>query len=314
MLSPGVRPRTVLSAACCALLISVAATACGSGDSGRDNAASDGPCATSSTSGRDGVRLLPVAPATVAVTNPGGQPRAPLGVRPNIDSPQLVTLTTESTEARSGGRTDQTVTLPMTARIGCDDPTDVEMSLGAVSSPDPALNGALAAERDALAGMSLGPGTMPMSLRLIPPGDASSQARSAVEQALVQALQNSVPMPTAPVGPGATWTVVRTLTGAMTTTSTITATLRSRTGDTAVIDVSVDETPINDVFAIPGSTKTLTINRYAMSGTGSLTVDLARAFPTAGRIDMRGARELAGDGAPLTQQLGFAVSWSTRTH
>ncbi|NMO04193.1 hypothetical protein HH308_23530 [Gordonia sp. TBRC 11910] len=297
---------------CCAAALAAVLTACGGEPASTPSASNDGPCATTSTSGAAGVSLLPITPASVTVTDPGAADRKVLAASPDITAAQQVTITTTSSEARAGGQTTQSVTMPLTARIGCTDPTDVEMSLGAVTSPDVVLADALKAEHNARVGMSLGPGTMPVSLRISAPDAASSQARSAVEQTLVQTLQHSVAFPITPVGTGATWRSVRTLTGAATTTQTITSTLRSRTGDTVTIDVTVDETPVNDVFAVPGTNQTLRINRYSMTGTGTLTMDLRRALPTSGTITTNGARELVGAGAPLLQQMGFSVSYASR--
>lgn len=302
----------MLRGMCLAVAAAAALTACGDGDdsSSTPSAPNTGPCATTSTSGAQGVSLLPVAPASLTVTEPGAGPRTLLAESPNVTAAQQVTMTTRSSEARAGGQTVQTVVMPLTARIGCADPTDVELTLGAVTSPDVVLADELKAEHGALAGLSLGPGTMPVSLRIIPPAAASSQARSAVEQSLVAALRHSVAFPTTPVGIGARWRMTRTISGAATITQTIDATLRSRTGDTVVVDVTVDEAPVNDVFAVPGTNQTLRISRYSMSGAGTLTVDLHRALPTSGQLAMRGARELAGGGAPLVQEMGFEVSYA----
>lgn len=294
-----------------ALAVALAVSACGS-DEPQSTPASDGPCATTSTSGAPGVSLLPVTPAVITVVDAGAGSRAVLASKPNISAAQRVTLTTTSSEARSGGQTVQSVTMPLTARIGCTDNTNVELNLGDVTSTDSVLADELKAERNSRAGMSLGPGTMPISLRLAAPDAASSQARAAVEQSLVQALQYSVAFPTTPVGDGAKWTSVRTLTGAVTATQTITATLRSRVGNSVTLDVAVDETPINDVFAVPGTDQTLHISRYSMSGTGTVVTDLDRALPSSAQLDVKGARELVGNGEPLLQQMALTVRWATK--
>ncbi|MFW0791654.1 hypothetical protein [Gordonia sp. CPCC 205333] len=313
MSSPHSGPHTALRGVCCAVALTTVLSACGGGDSESAPVASNtGPCATESTSGAEGVNLLPITPASVSVNDAGAMPRQLLGGSPNVTAAQQVTLTTTSTEERSGGRTEQTVTMPLTARIGCEDPTNVEMTLGEVSSPDVLLNDELKAERDALAGMSLGPGAAPISLRIAPPDAASSQARAAVEQALIQALQHSVRLPSDQVGVGAKWRSTRTIAGAATTKQTIDATLRSRTGDTAVVDVTIDESPVNDVFAVPGTNQTLRIKRYSMTGKGTVTLDLHRALPLSGIITMTGGRELVGDGDPLLQGMGFTVTYRSR--
>ena len=77
----------------------------------------------------------------------------------------------------------------------------------------------------------------------------------------------------------------------------------------ATLDVTVDEEPVNSVFAIPGSEAKLHINRYSMTGKGSITVDLRRLLPTAGRMSMKGGRELVGDdpNRPILQQNEFTL-------
>ncbi|NED65450.1 hypothetical protein G3I15_31435, partial [Streptomyces sp. SID10244] len=77
--------------------------------------------------------------------------------------------------------------------------------LGRVTSPEPVLADQLRAVENSRAGLAIGPGGMPISLRLLPAEDAGPEARSAVEQSFVQALQLSVPVPTEPIGPGARW-------------------------------------------------------------------------------------------------------------
>lgn len=155
------------------------------------------------------------------------------------------------------------------------------------------------------------PGLVPISLRISPPEDAGSAARLAVEQSLVQALQRSVPLPTEPVGDGARWTVQRTIESSVTLTQTMQVELVGLDGDRVELEVSVEEEPVDDVFRIPGSDETLRIARYSMSGSGKLTVDLARAMPVRGDLTLSGARELVGadPAMPVIQQTGFTLTW-----
>ena len=66
---------------------------------------------------------------------------------------------------------------------------DLELDLGTVTSPDTTLNDELSAMAGAKAGLTLGPGLAPVSLRIAPPEPAGGEARLAVEQALVSAVQ-----------------------------------------------------------------------------------------------------------------------------
>ena len=52
--------------------------------------------------------------------------------------------------------------------------------------------------------------------------------------------------------------------------------------------------------------------RYTSLGRGTARIDLRRALPVAGALDMRGARELVGADAsrPLVQQTRYRLEWS----
>ncbi len=203
----------------------------------------------------------------------------------------------------------------MSARFGCTDPTDVEITLGRATSTDSTLAESLTPVDGSLGGLAIGPGLMPISLRLLPAEKAGPDARLAVEQSLLQALQKSVPLPTTPIAVGARWKVERTISAAATLTQTIEARLESWEGNRLVLAVNVDETPVNSVFAVPGTGSTLTINRFSSSGTGRLTVDLTRGLPVDGTINVSGARELVGSdpNAPLIQQTALSVTWRATT-
>ncbi|MFW0792907.1 hypothetical protein AAFP30_03755 [Gordonia sp. CPCC 205515] len=288
-------------------------TGCGSDATDTPAASSSAApgCTTDTTTGREDAKLLPIPPATVTVLDAGQGARRTAGAAPNRDSAQSVTLVTTSSVASAGERDAQTVEMPLRAQFSCTDSTDLEMTLGAVTAPDPILAEQLQPVEGSRAGLAIGPGAMPISLRLLPAEQAGPEARSAVEQSLIQALQLSVPLPTEPIASGARWRVERTINAATTITQHIDATLTSWTDDRLVIDVTVDQTPTNSVFAIPGSADTLTIGRYTDTGTGQITVDLGRGLPVAGTITMSGARELVGadPNKPLLQQTGLSVQW-----
>ncbi|GGF29646.1 hypothetical protein [Williamsia phyllosphaerae] len=309
-----------LVALCTALTV---VAGCGSGAAGDDagtssSAAPLAGCSTESTVNAMGASLLPIPPAAVTLIDAGAQPTAVATGSPDLARAQNVRLvTTSASSSTSQGQprsdTAQTVDLPLTARTLCTDPTDVELELGAASSPDPDLSRSLAAVRDSKAGLAVAGGSVPISLRIVPAQAADDAARSAVEQSLVQALQRSVTLPREPIGVGARWRAVRTIVGAATVTQTITATLRERVGDTLTVDVQVEEEPVDSVFRIPGSTQTLTIASFSMSGTGSMTIDLSRGLPSAGELTVRGGRSLVGadPARPLVQQTSTAIRWET---
>lgn len=294
-----------------------------SGCSADDTDSTDsGPCAASSSADREGVRPIAVAPADVEVLDPGTADRALLEPRPDTTSPQKVTLTTDSVEAsitpgengnQSVQRTQQQLSTPITARVVCDDPSDLEFTVGTPTTKDAELTPELDAIAGSDGGVSVADGLQVRSLRLFPKEESGSPARSALEQSFSGALDQSVPLPTEPVGVGARWQSVRTISSAATIRRTTTVTLTGRTGNTAELAVAVEDVPVDSIFRIPGSAQTLTINRYSMAGSGDLTVDLTRVLPVAGSITTKGGRELAGDenSPPLLQQNEYTVTWAS---
>jgi len=303
-----------------ACAITVALTGCGSDDGGTATpSTSAAGCASESTAGRDDVEPIPIAPAKITVTHPGAEPRKVPAATPARDTAQRTTVSVTSTavsRTAQDGIDDrkQTVDIPLTARFGCKDSTDLELALDQPTSPDPTLNGQLAKSAGGGAGMAVGPGTIPISLRILPTKDSGPEARHAIEQSLVQALQVSVGLPTQPVGVGAVWTSQRSISGAVTVTQTMTVTLKSWTANRLVLGATFEETPINSVFAVPGTSETVTLRRYSNEGTGTVTLDLDRALPSDATITLSGARELVGSdaSAPIVQQTGATVNWRAR--
>lgn len=303
-----------------ACAITVALTGCGSGggDTTTPSTSAAG-CASESTAGRDDVEPIPIAPAKITITHQGAESRSVLAATPQRGTAQLTTLSVTSTAvsrtAKDGvDNRRQTVSIPITARWGCRDSTDLELALARPISPDPTLDAQLAKSDGGRAGLAIGPGTIPISLRLLPTDASGPEARHAIEQSLVQALQVSVGLPTQPVGVGAEWTSQRSISGAVTVTQTMHVTLKSWAGKRVVLGVEFEETPINSVFAVPGTSETVTLRRYSNEGTGTVTLDLDRALPTDATITLSGARELVGSdaSAPIVQQTGATVSWRAR--
>jgi hypothetical protein len=298
----------------------LALTGCGS-TGGPDGAAPSSStagtgCATETTVGATGASLLPVPPAAVTLDAAGAAPLAALTGTPDRTSAQDVSLrvvssSTTSRQDEQPSTATQDVTLPLTARVACTDPTDVELRLGRPTSPDSALTGSLVAVDGSRAGIAVAAGSVPVSLRILPAQAADDAARSAVEQTLVSALQRAIAVPTEPVGVGARWRATRTLDGAATVTQTTTVTLRERSGSRVVLDVAVDEVPVDSTFTVPGRGERLTIGSYTFSGRGTITTDLARGLPVAGSLSLSGGRTLVGDdpARPLVQQTSLAITW-----
>lgn len=287
--------------------------ACGSDD---DNTPPPTPtgCATDTTAGDTKAALLPVPPAKVTLLTAGAEPGAvALSAfdRASAQSAKLVTTSTfASPDGEGATQSATTVDLPMTARVNCTDATDIDLQIGTAGSPDTALNEALKAQNGSRAGMSIGPGVAPISLRILPGEDADDNARQAVEESLVSTFQRSVTLPTEPIGVGATWDAVRTVNAGANVRQTINATLTAREGDQLTIDFTIDESPINSVFRLPDG-GTLTIDSYSMTGSGSVVVDLTRGVPVAGQMKISGGRTLVGgDGTQFQQLLGFESNWA----
>nr|WP_064571813.1 hypothetical protein [Gordonia sp. LAM0048] len=308
------RLRSVVSSIAAATALSVLVAGCSSDadeTSGDARPSTSAGCSADSPSRAAGAAPVPIAPATVTIVDPGNGERRVPTTAPDVAIAQSVTLVTTSEVASPGSADAQTVEMPLTARFGCADLADLELDLGSVTSPDTTLNDAMAAMAGATAGLTLGPGYAPVSLRIAPPEQAGGEARLAVEQALVSAFNTAVVLPTEPVAVGATWRSERVIAAAATVTQTIEARLTSWDGNRLTIDYTADETPVNSVFAIPGGGDSLTISRYSYAGEGTVTVDLTRGLPVSGEATYRGARELVGadPGRPLLQQTGLSVTW-----
>ncbi|MFE0749939.1 hypothetical protein [Gordonia sp. NPDC058843] len=308
------RLRSVVSSIAAVTALSVLVAGCSSDaeeTTGASASSTTAGCSTDSPSRAAGAAPVPIAPATVTLVDAGdGERRVPI-TAPDVDTTQSVTLVTTSQVASPGSADAQTVEMPLAARFGCADLTDLELDLGTVTSPDTTLNDALSAMTAAKAGLTLGPGYAPVSLRIAPPDAAGGEARLAVEQALVSAFNTAVVLPAEPVAVGATWRSERVVAAAATVTQTIDARLTAWDGNRLTIDYTLDETPVNSVFAIPGGGDSLTISRYSYAGEGTVTVDLTRGLPVSGEATYRGARELVGadPGRPLLQQTGLSVTW-----
>ncbi|MBT0565247.1 hypothetical protein KIK15_00480 [Williamsia sp. CHRR-6] len=300
-------------------------TACGSGgsestaSSRATTSSTSAGCTTDSTVNAPAVSLLPIPPAAVTVDDPGVEPRVVTAASADNTSPQRVVLRTSSTSTSAGpGRPaenrDQSVELGLTARFLCTDPTDVELALDSATSPEPGLASSLRKVVGSRAGLAVASGSVPGALRLLPAAEADDAARSAVEQSLLQALTQSVTLPTVPIGVGARWRAVRTVSGGATVTQTLTATLRARSGNRLTVDVAIDEEPVNSVFVVPGTDTTLTIAAYSSSGTGTVTLDLSRGLPVDGGLTVSGGRSLVGadPNAPLLQRTSFSARWQSR--
>lgn len=304
-----------------ALTATLAATLIGCGSGG--DSAGDGPCANVVSADSADARPITVPAATVTLSAPGSGDTAVAAVTPDRSSAQQVTLTTSSTEetlvspdpeSAVPPASAQDVTLPLTARANCTgDDVRAEYSIADPAAGQSELQGVIGQMNGTTGSLAFAAGLLPTRLIILPPGESGSQARQAVEQSLIQATARWLPLPTEAIGVGARWQSVRRVDGAVTVTQTIEAELAARDGDVLTIDYTIREEPVDDVFRIPGTDGSLTISRFAMRGSGTVTIDLRRLFPVAGELTMLGGRELVGDdpGAVIIQQNGFTATWTS---
>jgi hypothetical protein len=286
--------------------------ACGS------DAGSDAPSTAGSTTTSAEI-ALPVSPVTTAVIDPGAEPRAVV-TRASSGENQQVTLTTSSTINQQIGTSPAqdfstpALTIPLTAATsGGDGSTTVDLTLGAVTTPDGTLASNLGPTEGSGAGLATDATGAITALSIDPSPDSPDVARSAVEQALNQAVYSAVPFPTDPIGVGAQWTVTLEVQSAITLRQVTTATLRSLTDGVATVDVSVTQTPENPVWTLPEGQGTLNIDSFVMTGQGSFTFDLSRPLPTGGSLTIGGDQVYRDPNSNtiLRQNTQNAVSWTS---
>lgn len=248
-----------------------------------------------------------VPPAKIMLDKPGTGELHALSVRPTaVGEYGLFTNSLQVSqvagEQPSGGNRD--VTLPLVAQPSCADPLDVTLFFGAPRSTDTAMTKALEAQAGTIGRARLAPTGEVLSFRIAAPSGIPGEAQSTFEQALLQTFLRLVPLPAEPVGAGATWTVTRSIRADSTLTQTMKVTLGG-TVERPELKATVDESPDDSVFRVPGSDQVLTIESYTSEGNGTVVVDPARAFGQGG-VQLEGGRTLVGDDAArrLTQKTG----------
>lgn len=258
---------------------------------------------------------VPISAAVATLVSPGEEPRELLRPRYAAGTTQEVTLRTDYQIQQQVN--DQPVrdfspaalTIPMTASAGAD---GVDLVLGAVTTPDPALNEAFTAADGSQAGLGMTDLGAITELRLAPSPDTPNSARAALEQAFYQAVYRSIAFPDEPVGVGAVWTVRQEITGGVSLDQVTTATLVGRDGDRLTIDLEVNQTPIDTVWLLPNDAGSLDIDSYVMAGTGTITVDLGLPLPVAGAIEVGGQQTYRDSRSvsTLVQTQATRVSWA----
>ncbi|WP_432278606.1 hypothetical protein [Nocardia carnea] len=257
---------------------------------------------------------VPIAAAQVSVVDPGSEPRSTLRPSYYEGTIQAVTLRTDhhiqqQIDAQQvQDFSSPALTIPMTATAGAD---GVELTLGEVTTPDPALSEALTAADGSHAGLEMSELGGITALRLAPSPETSNSARAALEQAFYQAVYRSITFPDEPVGVGAVWQVRQSVGGGVDLDQVTTATLVARDGGRLSIRLDVTQTPTSDTWDLPNAAGTLDIEDYVMQGSGDITVDLGLPLPVAGSIAIGGHQYYRNPrtATVLRQIIETNVSW-----
>lgn len=257
---------------------------------------------------------VPIAAAEVSVVDPGSEPRTLLRPSYYEGTIQAVTLRTDhhiqqqidAQQVRDFSN--PALTIPMTATT---DSEGVELTLGEVTTPDPALSEALTAADGWHAGLEMTELGGITALRLAPSPETSNSARVALEQAFYQAVYRSITFPDEPVGVGAVWQVHQTVGGGVDLDQVTTATLVARDGARLSIRLDVTQTPKSRTWDLPNAAGTLDIEDYTMEGSGEITVDLGLPLPVAGSISIGGHQFYRNprNATELRQVIETNVSW-----
>ncbi|MGW5075321.1 hypothetical protein [Rhodococcus sp. NPDC004095] len=278
----------------------------------------DGPAPAATDTAKE--TTVPISAITTTVIDPGAEPRERIVLHPGAGVAQQVVMTTRSEIYQQIGDQPQQdlstpeVSMPLTSVVtGPADPAlTVDLTLGAMRSPDPRLQDALASSDGSKAGLTVQPSGAVTALRITPAPDSRDIARSAIEQAFYQAVYRGVAFPDAEVGVGAVWTMQQQVMSGMTLNQVTTATLRERDGDRLTVEVSVTQTPVSPVWDLPGDTGTLNIDTFTMSGTGTLVVDLGAPLPVDGSVTVSGEQTYTDPNSTtrLRQATTNSVRWS----
>lgn len=267
---------------------------------------------------------VPVAAVTAVVLEPGAEPRSRIRLTPPVDTSQQVALTTASQVFQSIG--DQPaqdfstpeLTLPLTARVS-DAVSDaspsslVDLRIDDATSPDAALAAALGPARGSEAGLTMSPSGAVSALRLDPTPDSADIARSAIEQAFYQAVYRMVSFPEEEIGVGGVWEIHQQVMSGMALDQVATASLLERDGDLLTVHLRITQTPREATWALPNGSGRLNIDRYEMTGEGTMTIDLGRPLPIAGDLTVGGEQAYSDPAGTtrLAQTLVDRVRWQS---
>ncbi|KAA0023205.1 hypothetical protein [Spelaeibacter cavernicola] len=257
---------------------------------------------------------VPISAVTTSLVDPGNEPREVLGPRVAPDASQQVTLRTDfRVQQQIDDLPNQDfsappLAIPLTAALGNE---GIGMTLGKVTTPDAALAKDLGPSAGSHAGLTVDPFGAVTALRIRPSAKAVDNARSAIEQALYQAVFLAVAFPKDPVGAGAVWTIRQQITGGVTLDQVTTATLQERDGNRLTIGLDVSQTPKAPVWNLPNGAGMLDIDAYASHGSGKVTLDLSLPLPVDGSVTIGGSQDLRDPktSTRLRQTTSNLVQW-----
>ncbi|MVU82121.1 hypothetical protein GPX89_33395 [Nocardia sp. ET3-3] len=257
---------------------------------------------------------MPIEAVTTTITDPGAEPRSPLRRAYEIGTTQQVTLSTDHhIEQQINNQALRDIsppgmTIPLTAQAGRE---GIDLTLGNVSSPDPALAKALLPADGSQVGFDVNELGAITALKLNPKPATSDTARAALEQSFYQAVYQSIAFPEDAVGVGAVWTVRQQVSGSVPLEQVTTATLTARDGNLCTIELNVVQTPKSTVWHLPNEAGQLEIVDYLMHGTGTITVDLGLPLPVSGSVQVGGNQTYRDPRSAVTlhQTLRTEVQW-----
>lgn len=263
---------------------------------------------------------LPVSAVTTTLVDAGAEPRTVVTATPS-EAEQTATLVAESTisqqidAAEAQDFSTPPLTLPMTATsrsAAGSDGLQVDMTLGAATTSDATLQASLGPTAGSSAGFATTPSGAVTALTIDPSPDARDIARSAVEQALSQAVYRAVPFPAEPIGVGARWTVTQEVVSGISLLQTTTATLTSVDDGVATVDVAVTQSPEEPIWQLPDEQGTLNIESFVMTGQGQLRIDPSKPLPLGGTVAVGGDQVYrdANSQTTLKQTTSNTVTWS----
>lgn len=322
-MTPTTLPGPRRAALVAVLAVPLIALGCSSAPQPGATAAGSSAAAPSSAPSQPDTATVPVAPVSVVLSDPGQEPRRVLAL--DLGPSQQVTLTTRAGIVQTVGGQDPVdlsspeVAVPLTAtpRSASDPlaPRPVDLALGTPTSPDAILTQALGAEAGSTAALTVAPTAAVGTLAITPAAAALDTARSAVEQALRQAVGLGVALPAAEVGTGARWTVSQQLDSlGLPLRQDLTVTLLEVAGSTVRLGVVLAQTPLANTWTLPDSGgTTFSVDSYPMQGTGELTLDLRRPLPVAGSVQLDGRQVYTrtADQLVLSQDVTNRVAWSS---